>query len=129
MPNVSDIRSDWETNVSSTSVADSELTDSSSKTVWGPGALTGKGLVAFGKGALRSVEYFVIRRRLARIRLRFPHEDDGASDDLDQMYNEILELSRCVLVFVTICCTNTCQAWAIYYPFQDRSIGNHRNTS
>jgi hypothetical protein len=107
MPNVSDIRSDWETNtsqISSSSVADSELTDSSSKTVWGPGALTGKGLVAFGKGALRGVEFFVIRRRLAKIRLRFPHEDDGAADDLelDQMYNEILELSRCVLLLVMI---------------------------
>jgi hypothetical protein len=105
MPNVSEIRSDRETIASSSnfsssaSFTDSQLTASSSTTVWGPGAIAGKGLLAFGKSALRGVEYFVIHRRLAKIRLRFPHTDDDAADEhLDKMYNEILELSRYGLV-------------------------------
>lgn len=64
-------------------------TSSSSSTVHGPGALSGKAVKALGNLTLRAVERVIIHRRLANIRSHFPSFDDHMCDDL-------LELSRSV---------------------------------
>ncbi|KZP08426.1 hypothetical protein FIBSPDRAFT_938982 [Athelia psychrophila] len=67
-----------------------------SSTEWGPGALTGKALVAIGEKALRVVEDLILRKKLRAYQPRFPHNDEDSfrGPDMDEMYNDILEMSR-----------------------------------
>ena len=70
---------------------------SSLSTEWGPGALAGKALVALGEKTLRSVENLILRKKLRAYKAYFPHNDeDGLSClNVEDVYSEILEMSRC----------------------------------
>ena len=75
--------------------SESTISDvTSSSTIWGPGALTGKALVAFGEATLRGVELVVMRRRLHVLRQHFPEYADTPSPEMVQMYGDVLELTR-----------------------------------
>ena len=72
----------------------SDTSGSSSSTIWGPGALTGKALIAFGNTALRAVESAVIYRRLQIIRSYLCQSRDEYSIQSEQVYDDLLELCR-----------------------------------
>jgi len=71
-------------------------------TRWGPGTLTGKALEAFGEATIRGIENLVIRRKLASLRSMFPHGNDTTIGNIEQLYDDILELSRCVCTPCTL---------------------------
>jgi hypothetical protein len=85
----------------SASYASSTTSRTSSKwsTIWGPGTLSGKALEAFGKATLRGVESLVIRRKLAFLRSIFPHKNDAVIMNIEDVYDDVLELSRSVVEF------------------------------
>ncbi|KII85734.1 hypothetical protein PLICRDRAFT_45091 [Plicaturopsis crispa FD-325 SS-3] len=64
------------------------------RTPLGLGSLTGRALTLFGETALRGIANFNIRRRLAAIASVFPHDDDTAPAGIDEMYDDLLDLSR-----------------------------------
>lgn len=81
------------------SVSSSLYTTTSSRTQWGPGALTGKAILALGKATLRGAERVVIFRRMATIKAHLPYYDnDGvrgtARGFMDGIFDDLLELSR-----------------------------------
>ncbi|KAJ7194933.1 hypothetical protein GGX14DRAFT_404292 [Mycena pura] len=72
-------------------------TTTSSSTIWGPGALAGKAILALGKATVRAVEQVIILRRLATIRAHLPcTDDDGGSESefMGRLFDDLLELSR-----------------------------------
>ncbi|KAJ7052879.1 hypothetical protein C8F01DRAFT_561824 [Mycena amicta] len=76
-------------------------TTTSSRTLWGPGALAGKAILALGKATVRGAERVVIHRRLAVIHANLPCRDDDAAFDSDVhaaffvgLFDDLLELSR-----------------------------------
>jgi hypothetical protein len=75
-------------------------TISSTYTVPGPGALSGKAILALGKATLRGAESLVIRRRLQVISSKFPHRNGDDIKGIERMYEDILELSR--FAFATV---------------------------
>jgi hypothetical protein len=75
----------------------SDWTEAASSTIWGPGALTGKALVAFGKGTLRTVENAVIYRRLRIIKSHLSSKENEISSKSEQIYSDLIALCRCVL--------------------------------
>jgi hypothetical protein len=77
---------------------------SNPSTIWGPGTLTGKALEAFGEATLRGVENLAIRRKLASFRSVFPHKNDTTIENIELIYDDVLEISRLVpsyLIFLT----------------------------
>lgn len=84
----------------SASVVDSELssdgTTTTSSTVPGLGEISGRAILALGKVTLRGAEYVIIRRRLDAISAKFPHANGDRIPGIEQMYDDILELSRFV---------------------------------
>lgn len=83
----------------------SRSTGWTTSTEWGPGTLAGKALLAIGEAALRGVENLAIRRKLATYKSFFPHTDSDelTEIDVDQMYGDILELTRCGSVTFYLC--------------------------
>ena len=80
---------------SSSRISYASSTTSEISTIWGPGTLTGKALEAFGEATLRGIDNLVIRRKLTSLRSVFPH---GAQvKNIEQVYDDILELSRYIL--------------------------------
>ncbi|KAJ7035942.1 hypothetical protein C8F04DRAFT_1341092 [Mycena alexandri] len=80
---------------SRTSLSGSSLyTTTSSSTQWGPGAVAGKAIRAMGKAVVRGAEYFVISRRLSGIKAAMPCSDDEKRPNVQQMFFDVLELSR-----------------------------------
>ncbi|KAG7097550.1 hypothetical protein E1B28_004888 [Marasmius oreades] len=72
-------------------------TDSSSiGTMVGPGSLAGKAIYRLGKITLKGVEQVAIYRRLSAISFYFPHDhrDSSNVNGIEQMYLDLLELSR-----------------------------------
>jgi hypothetical protein len=84
--------------ISCTSSASNETTTSTS-TIWGPGTLSGKAIEAFGEATLRGVENLVIRRKLVSLRSHFPHDNGTVNRKIEQIYNDVLELTRFVSDF------------------------------
>ena len=76
--------------------ASSLYSSSSGSFVAGPGELTGRALRAFGKMTLGGVQSIIVHRRLRTINSYIPHRDDSVIPGLQQVYSDILELSRCV---------------------------------
>ncbi|KAG6830559.1 hypothetical protein H0H87_007667 [Tephrocybe sp. NHM501043] len=60
------------TSLYSSVTSSTAVTSSSSSTVPGPGALSGKAILALGKVTLRGAEFIIIRRRLKVIESKFP---------------------------------------------------------
>ena len=73
-----------------------DWTETTSSTVRGPGALTGKALVAFGNAVLRTVESAVIYQRLRVIKSYLSNTPDDLSPKSEQIYLDLIELCRCV---------------------------------
>ncbi|RDB19867.1 hypothetical protein Hypma_013011 [Hypsizygus marmoreus] len=69
---------------------------SSTSTVPGPGALTGKALKALGVATLRGLGRIVMAKHLATVTHSFPHTDEQASSirNIDAIYDDLLEFSR-----------------------------------
>ncbi|KAJ7433028.1 hypothetical protein B0H11DRAFT_1939856 [Mycena galericulata] len=65
--------------------SDSQRTTTETSTVWGPGTLSGRALLALGEVTIRGLNQIVIWRRLATIRLRAPSQS---------MCDDLLELCR-----------------------------------
>jgi hypothetical protein len=82
----------------SSAFSDSSSTSSQrTNTIYGLGTLTGKALEAFGEATLRVVENLTIRRKLVYLRSSFPHTNDNKIADIDQLYDDLLELLRSVM--------------------------------
>ncbi|KAJ6479520.1 hypothetical protein C8R47DRAFT_1322712 [Mycena vitilis] len=83
---------------SPTSRADSYETTSgsSSSTVPGPGALSGKAIKALGRVTIRGIDHFVIIRQLSIIAQHFPLADEKAAfvKHVEDVYADALEFSR-----------------------------------
>ncbi|KAG7097548.1 hypothetical protein E1B28_004886 [Marasmius oreades] len=82
---------------SSTSLlSNSDRTTNSSSvgTIVGPGSLSGKAIYKLGKITLKGVEQVAIYRRLSTISFYFPHRDSTYVNGIEQMYLDLLELSR-----------------------------------
>jgi hypothetical protein len=62
-----------------------------------PGEITGEGLCAVAKMALSGYRNIVMRRRLQAIGSKMPHSDNAIIPGLEEMYGDLLELSRFVL--------------------------------
>ncbi|KAJ3860923.1 hypothetical protein EV359DRAFT_66917 [Lentinula novae-zelandiae] len=77
-------------------------TQSSATTLWGPGTLSGKAIKSLGEASLRGVEKLVVRWRLAKINAILPGLNSGNSspkypaspEQLEKIYDDLLELSR-----------------------------------
>ncbi|KAJ7367223.1 hypothetical protein DFH08DRAFT_836882 [Mycena albidolilacea] len=67
--------------------SDSQRTSTDTSTVWGPGTVSGRALLALGEATIRGIDALLIRRRLANIRLRIPFLTGS-------MCNDLLELCR-----------------------------------
>jgi hypothetical protein len=73
-------------------------TTTTSHTVPGIGSLSGKFIHGFGKRVLRGFESVVIRRRLSHIESLCPLSDNNPPPDVKSLYDDLLELARCVIV-------------------------------
>src|ERR1700683_3863797 len=80
----------------SRSIISHPRTTSSDGTAEGIGSLGGRALHAFGEVALRGFENLAISRKLRSIRSLFPHDDTDTTKDMERIYDDVLELSRCV---------------------------------
>ncbi|KAJ7658001.1 hypothetical protein B0H14DRAFT_3078127 [Mycena olivaceomarginata] len=72
-------------------------TTTSTKTQWGPGALTGRAVLALGKAVIRGAERVVIAKRIAIIRDHVPCSRERGGIDtsfMDRIFDDLLELSR-----------------------------------
>jgi hypothetical protein len=80
------------------STSDYAETRSSSSTVPGVGEMSGRAIKALGKVTLRGLDEIQLRLRLSALDPLFPHETRivWETDDGEAMYEEILDLSRCV---------------------------------
>ncbi|KAE9405104.1 hypothetical protein BT96DRAFT_972688 [Gymnopus androsaceus JB14] len=76
------------------SIITSARTISSSSTIPGLGALSGRAITALGSAVINGVESILIRRRLAQIENIFERGLPQSSDDLRAIYSDLLELSR-----------------------------------
>lgn len=81
---------------SSQSIGGETTSGSSSSTVPGPGALTGKAVKALGKVTLRGLDRIVMAKHLATVIHSFPHTDKEASNvqNIQEIYDDLLEFSR-----------------------------------
>ncbi|KAF9463090.1 hypothetical protein BDZ94DRAFT_1260035 [Collybia nuda] len=77
-----------------TSSNGSTNTTSTTSTVPGPGAMSGKAILALGKATLRGAEYIIIRSRLQVIASKLPCEDTAYVAGIEEIYDDVLELSR-----------------------------------
>ncbi|KAJ6460685.1 hypothetical protein C8R47DRAFT_1080909 [Mycena vitilis] len=75
--------------------SDSQETTTDTSTVWGPGTLSGRALLALGEATVRGIDALIIRHRLATIRLRAPSLTKS-------MHSDVLELCRPNMYSVTI---------------------------
>ncbi|KAF9260834.1 hypothetical protein L218DRAFT_962170 [Marasmius fiardii PR-910] len=77
-------------------LSESNRTSNSSSvgTIVGPGSLAGKAIYRLGKITLKGVEQVAIYRRLSAIYSHFPHLDSSFVNGIEQMYLDLLELSR-----------------------------------
>lgn len=90
-------------------------TTSTTLTVPGPGAISGKAILALGKATLRGTEYLIVRRRLQIVTSKFPCKDADNIPGIEGLYNDVLELSRFVLcIFLAILLKAICQTRYIF---------------
>lgn len=92
----------------------SNCSATTSETVPGPGALSGKAIRALGKATLRGAEKLIIWRKAQAINAKFPHNNGDDFLGAKSMYEDVLELSRsdtnhlpCLLI-LTVTTDATC---------------------
>jgi hypothetical protein len=74
----------------------SDVTTSPS-TIWGPGALAGKALLAFGNATLKGVENVIVSQRLRAIRTFLSNENNRRlteTEKSEKVFDDLIELSR-----------------------------------
>lgn len=84
----------FSTTSQSKTLSTTNYTDSTTHTIPGPGALSGKAILALGKATLRGAEIIIIRRRLQVISSKFPHWNFDNIKGIERMYRDIMEFSR-----------------------------------
>ncbi|KIK61126.1 hypothetical protein GYMLUDRAFT_243799 [Collybiopsis luxurians FD-317 M1] len=88
----------WASTPSITTIPSSDFSTATSissvSTFVGHGSLSGKLIYKLGKLALKGVENVVISRRLSSISSHFPHKRLANIPELNEMYRDLLELSR-----------------------------------
>ncbi|KAF8530845.1 hypothetical protein JB92DRAFT_2825466 [Gautieria morchelliformis] len=77
-------------NDDSFSFSESLLTASSSSTVWGPGALSGKALKAIGVRSLDLICHVIIRMRLAKIKRAIEKTPHVFHDPMDSIESQLM---------------------------------------
>jgi hypothetical protein len=75
-------------------------TDASSDTVTGLGILSGRMVLGLGDAIKRGVENISIRKKLGMIVSIYPHDDDAPPENIGRLYDDLLELSRCIIVLL-----------------------------
>ncbi|KAL0060408.1 hypothetical protein AAF712_005815 [Marasmius tenuissimus] len=77
-----------------------DRTESSATTIWGPGTLSGKAIKSLGEASLRGLDNLIIRWKLARINSDLSKSSTATGDStfsvdkLERIYDDLLELSR-----------------------------------
>ncbi|KAF9269060.1 hypothetical protein L218DRAFT_417445 [Marasmius fiardii PR-910] len=77
-----------------------DVTESSATTVWGPGTLSGKAIKSLGEASLRGLDHLVIRWKLSRINSDLSKSNAASSssllsvEKLEKICDDLLELSR-----------------------------------
>jgi hypothetical protein len=79
-----------------TSLPTTTNSGSDTYTVEGIGTVSGRAIYDFGAAALRGIETLAIRRKLRNINSFFPHPDGAIRKNIEQLYDDVLELSRYV---------------------------------
>jgi hypothetical protein len=87
---------------SSSQESSSIYTTTTSRTIPGIGALSGKFFHIFGKTVLLALENVAIRRRLSYIQSFFPLSDENPPPDVASLYDDLLELARYVVTRLNI---------------------------
>jgi hypothetical protein len=82
------------------SIAITVTTDTSTNTVSGLGTLSGRVAFGLGKAVIRGADNLVVRRKLGIIMSVYPHDDDTAPENIGTLYDDLLELSRCMAMFL-----------------------------
>lgn len=85
----------------STATPSSIHTTTTSRTIPGIGSLGGRFIYSFGKTVLRGFESVAIRRRLTYIESLFPLSDNNPLPNIESVYDDLLELVRCVKIYFT----------------------------
>jgi hypothetical protein len=85
--------------IETASLTASDCTQTTSSTVWGPGALSGRALKAFGEMSLDMIMKVVIHRRLAAIKRTFDNQPSifvtpEVPDDVLQIERDLQELRK-----------------------------------
>jgi hypothetical protein len=85
---------------SSTAADSNSIRSRSSWTTFsGIGSQSGRFIYGIGNAILHGVEdVTVIQRRISYIKSRCPLSDDNPPEDVERIYNELLELARCALL-------------------------------
>lgn len=81
---------------------ESHPTSSSDGQPEGLGTISGRAIFAFGEATLRGFENLAIARKLRTIHSVFPHRDDDSIKDIDKIYDDVLELSRCLIHIILL---------------------------
>ncbi|KAG7093953.1 hypothetical protein E1B28_007586 [Marasmius oreades] len=94
---------DWNSLLTSDTYQTDE-TQSSATTVWGPGTLSGKAIKSLGEASLRGLDHLIIRWKLARINSGLSKSNAASSgtspssllsvEKLEKICDDLLELSR-----------------------------------
>lgn len=112
---------------SSLSTGGETTSGSSTSTVPGPGALTGKALKALGKVTLRGLDRIVMAKHLSTVVHSFPHTDKEAANiqSIQEIYDDLLEFSRCVVVrwLHNFSSTEHCRPGMYSADIGDRALG------
>ncbi|KAJ7367222.1 hypothetical protein DFH08DRAFT_798044 [Mycena albidolilacea] len=66
-------------------------TSTDTSTVWGPGTVSGRALLALGKATIRGIDAILIQRRLATIRLHSPSLTGSMCTDLLELCREVAQ--------------------------------------
>ena len=103
MPNVPIIKVE-----ETASLTESDFTHTTSSTVWGPGALSGKALKAIGEISLDMIMKVIIHRRLAAIKRRFDNHPSvfvkpEVSEEVRQIERDLRELRKLSIQYICNC--------------------------
>ena len=84
------------------SISSSTLASDTSTIEVGIGTLSGRAIYALGEAALRRIDIIAILKKLRVIKGVFPHRDDVAIPNVEEIYDDVLELSRYVFIIFVV---------------------------
>lgn len=94
----------------SSSASDSADTACMSNAVPSPGETSGKAIKTLRKITLQGLDEIQLRLHLSKLDKLFPHGNQvfWEGDDGEKMYENIIDLARCVVVYLWSSCLTTC---------------------